>query len=71
MCWLPRRGQGILIVKAGDLGEELCCAGAEMEIPEEMEEGELFLQSGGASIFLKNDGRILLEGQVFVNGEAI
>lgn len=71
MCWLPRRGQGILVIKAGENGEEGCCVGAEMEVPEGMQPGELCLKSEKAVLWLKNDGRILMEGAVFINGEAV
>lgn len=71
MCWLPKRGQEILVIKAGESGEEGCCLGTEAEAPEGMEPGELCLRTEKAALWLKNDGRILLEGKVFVNGEAI
>lgn len=68
MCWVPKRGQGVLVIKAG---MEDCIAGAEMENTEELEPGEVRIFSQGASVWLKNDGRILLEGKVFVNGEEL
>lgn len=70
-CWLPKRGQGVLVVKSGDKGEEGCCVGTEMESPEELQPGELCLKTEKAALWLKNDGRILLEGAVYINGEAI
>ena len=69
LCWLPKRGQEILVIKAGEGGEENCCLGGEMEIPEGMEPGELCLKTEKAALWIKNDGRILLEGTVYVNGE--
>ena len=68
MCWMPGRGQGVLVVKAG---AEDCIVGAEMEPDGEMEPGEVKIFSQGASIWLKNDGSICLVGQVFVNGKEL
>lgn len=68
MCWIPRRGQGVLVIKAG---MEDCIAGAEMEQTAGMEPGEVKIYSQAASLWLKNDGSILLEGRVLVNGKEL
>lgn len=69
--WVPKRYDEVLVVKAGGVGEEDCIAGAEMDIPEGLLPGEVAISSEGASLTLKNDGRILLDGQLFINGEAV
>lgn len=38
-------------------------------VDKSLEEGEIMLYSGEGSIVLKNDGKILINGQVFINGE--
>lgn len=68
MVWVPKRGQGVLVVKAG---MEDCIAGAEMDSRAGMEPGELRLYTEKASIWLKNDGSILLEGTIMVNGKEL
>lgn len=68
LAWIPKRGQGVLVVKAG---MEDCIAGAEMEGLENMEPGEIRLHTQNASLWLKNDGSILLEGKIMINGKEL
>ena len=68
MVWVPQRGQGVLVVKAG---MEDCIAGAEMENTAGMEPGEVKIFSRQASLWLKNDGSIVLEGRVLLNGKEL
>jgi len=69
MTWLPRAGETVLVIKGGSGREERCvAAAAAREIPAGMEPGELLLSTGTASIFLHNDGRIELRGNVIING---
>lgn len=69
--WRPAAGQGVLVMKTGSLGEEPCIIGTEDSGGEALEPGEVQLFSAGSSITLKNDGRILVEGTVYVNGEVL
>lgn len=71
MCWVPRRGQSVLVIKAGGAGSDMCIAGAEVSGTEDMEPGEVKLFSEGASLTLRNDGTIALEGRVLVNGKEL
>ena len=71
MCWVPRRGQSVLVIKAGGIGSDVCIDGAEMEVAEGLEPGEVKLFTDGASIVMKNDGTIALEGRVLVNGKEL
>ena len=49
-------------------GEKTFCLGVEID-PKGLQPGELVLfSSGGAKITLTRDGKIQLEGQVFING---
>lgn len=59
--WQPGVEQEVLV-----LGEKI------LGMPQaafSLEPGEVRISSRGASILLKNDGSIYLEGNVFVNGE--
>lgn len=69
MHWIPQRGDSVLVIKAG--GTENCVVGVEMQTPEDMQPGEIRLESQGASLWLKNDGTICLEGQVLINGKEL
>ena len=49
-------------------GEKTFCLGVEID-PKGLQPGELVLfSSGGAKITLTRDGKIQMEGQVFING---
>lgn len=69
MYWIPRRGDSVLVIKAG--GTENCIVGVEMQTPKDMQPGEIRLESQMASLWLKNDGTICLTGHVLVNGEEL
>ena len=62
---LPPAGENAVGVAAG---EKVFCLGVEID-PEGLQPGELVLfSSGGAKITLTRDGKIQLEGRVFING---
>lgn len=69
MRWIPRRGDSVLVIKAG--GAENCVVGVEMQPPGDMQPGEIRLESQAASVWLKNDGTICLEGRVLINGKEL
>ena len=70
MLWLPRAGDAVLVIKGGSGREERCVAGAaQTRAPEGMVPGEIRLYSGGASLTLRNDGRIEVIGELIINGE--
>ena len=70
MLWLPRTGDTVLVIKGGSGREECCVAGAaQTRAPEGMAPGEVRLYSGGASLTLRNDGRIEVVGELIINGE--
>lgn len=67
ISWRPSDGQEVLVLKSGG---ELFVAGTPLAADETLRPGELRLASaGGASLTLKNDGRVLVEGDVYLNGE--
>ncbi len=67
--WMPQNGAQVLVIKGGPGGQEQCVAGMRQAEPEEpMEPGEVLIRSGGASIYLKADGSLVLKGRVCVEG---
>ena len=69
--WQPRSGDTVLVIKGGAGCREQCIIAADTgkQAPDDMEPGELFLFSaGGASLFLRSDGRILVRGDAEVEG---
>ena len=71
IVWRPRAGDTVLVIKGGSGRSEHCVTGAETgDGPAGMEPGELYLHSGGASVWLRNNGRIELWGELYVNGSA-
>lgn len=67
--WMPENGDTVLVLKGGPGGQEQCVAGREQEdAPAGMLPGEMLLRSGGASVWLRKDGTILLSGNVAVTG---
>lgn len=74
MVWQPRPGDTVLVIKGGSGCEEQCVAAADTadHAPDDMAPGEVFLFShGGASLFLRSDGRILVKGSVELEGEVL
>jgi hypothetical protein len=71
--WQPASGETVLVIKGGTGGEESCVAGTEQKgAPEGMQPGELYLySSGGASIYLRNDGAVILSGKLKLDGEVM
>lgn len=62
--WRPAAGDKVLVFKTGD---GLCVAGIPADTS--LEEGEVGLfAAGGAAVTLKKDGRVVLDGEVTVNG---
>ena len=72
--WKPRIGQNVIVVKTGAEGEAQSIIGSS-DAPENsttvnMEAGEIYISSfGGAYIYLKNNGDVIINGQVFIKEE--
>ena len=66
--WYPKVGQDVIVIKSDD--KEICIAGSRQEeIPAGMEKGDVFIKSDGAAIIkIKKSGKIILSGQVEVEG---
>ena len=70
--WMPQNGAQVLVIKGGPGGQEQCVAGMRQAEPEEpMEPGEVLIRGGGASIYLKADGSLVLKGRVCVEGPLV
>lgn len=71
--WRPRAGESLLIIKCGGEDGESCVAGAQQGgAPEGMENGEVYITSAaGAALWLRNDGRILMTGDLYLNGQKV
>ena len=73
LIWQPRAGDTVLVVKGGVGCQERCVVAAETSAatPVDMKPGELFLYAcNGASVFLRGDGTITVEGDVSLKGDA-
>lgn len=68
--WLPESGSTVLVIKGGPGGEESCLSGKKQENPPaRMQPGEVYIHSaGGASVYLKNNGGVELQGDMKING---
>lgn len=66
--WRPAAGREVLVLKTGPDGAAACVAGERCGAEEGLEEGEVLLHAGKASIRLSPDGTIWLEGQLRLNG---
>lgn len=71
VVWQPRAGDTVLVLKGGPGSQEQCVVAANTAAaaPEGLAPGELFLYSGDkASIYLREDGSIVISGDVEVKG---
>lgn len=66
-CWRPSAGENVLVMK----GNELYIAGKLVQLANDLQSGEVRIFSEGASLVLKNDGRILMEGELYLNGRRV
>ena len=71
-AWRPKNGERVLVVKGGTLGEERYVAGSLDAAREDMELGNgevcIYAEGGGASITLRRNGHVEIEGNLFING---
>ena len=70
--WLPESGASVLVIKGGTLGEERYVAGSldAAREQDDLDDGEvrIYAESGGASITLRRNGHVEIEGDLFING---
>lgn len=66
--WKPRKGDSVLVIKGEGESEDCIVAtkiGGQLG---GMESGEVYIHAGGASIYLKNDGSVCINGKLMING---
>ena len=67
--WQPRKGEDVLIVRGGTFGEESYAVGVPEQAGEALAPGEVRIRSAaGAEIVLHNNGRVDINGLLFING---
>lgn len=66
--WRPRCGDEVLVIKDSVSGESVAAAAKMSPPPKGMEDGEVCISTNGASIFLRNDGRIKIYGNIILYG---
>lgn len=69
-AWRPRGGERVLVLKSGTHGEERCVALSLDTAAKQagLADGEICLYSaGGASVCLRNNGRVEIKGRLFLN----
>lgn len=68
--WQPRKGEDVLVVRGGTFGEESYAVGVPEQTGEALEPGEVRIRSAaaGTEIVLHNNGRIDINGVLFING---
>ena len=68
----PKNGERVLVIKGGTLGEERYVAGSldAAREQDDLDDGEvrIYAESGGASITLRRNGHVEIEGDLFING---
>lgn len=65
--WAPAPGEEVLVLKAGAQGEQPCALG----VPQEeagLAPGEVLLSTGKAALRLCPDGRVVVTGNLLLNG---
>lgn len=69
--WAPMAGDQVLVIKAGEEGENPCVVGVQME--EGVPPGSIRIVNGEgtAGIIIGTDGTISMIGRVLVNGEQV
>ena len=66
--WAPNRGEQVLVIKGGPGGEEACVVGR-VQDGAALLPGEVLLYCGEASLKLDREGRVFLNGELFINGK--
>ena len=68
--WQPKKGEDVLVVRGGTFGEEAYAVGAVGQSADDLAPGEVRIRSGasGTEIVLRNNGRIDINGLLFING---
>ena len=67
-CWRPAAGEQVLVIKAGEDGEQPWVVGTACPAAEELTPGDVGIYAGGAAVVLRGDGTVDLRGAVKLNG---
>lgn len=65
--WAPRLGEQVLVLKAGESGEQPCAVGVRAG-GRDLQPGEVLISAGAAAIKLGLDGTVNVTGLLKVNG---
>ncbi len=65
--WAPRLGEQVLVLKAGESGEQPCAVGV-WAGGQSLQPGEVLISAGAAAIKLGLDGTVDVTGRLQVNG---
>lgn len=65
--WAPQLGEQLLVLKAGQSGEEPCAVGVLVQ-GEELSPGEILITTGKSAIRMDPEGNVALTGTLTVNG---
>ena len=68
--WQPKKGEDVLVVRGGTFGEEAYAVGVVEAAASGLAPGEVRIRSGTgtAEIVLHNNGRVDINGLLFING---
>lgn len=68
--WQPQKGEDVLVVRGGTFGEEAYAVGTAVQGSDDLAPGEVRIRSAaaGTEIVLRNNGRIDINGLLFING---
>jgi hypothetical protein len=69
ICWQPGSGDRVVVLKGGPGGEESCILGLQGTQKKGLSDGEVYLYTAGASIYIRNNGAIEITGKLYINGE--
>ena len=65
--WRPKAGDKVLVIKTGD-GEAVAAGVVNQRGAADMKNGEVYIRSENASVFVRNDGSIEISGDVNIRG---
>lgn len=64
---IPAEGEQQLVLRC-DNGDYVALGGIDAAIPEDMEAGEVYIKTENAAVLMKNNGRIIVEGELEISG---
>lgn len=64
---IPAEGEQQLVLRC-DNGDYVALGSIDAAIPEDMEAGEVYIKTENAAVLMKNNGRIIVEGELEISG---